>query len=122
MAADSVRLNEQGVIKTRGAHHPLKMELIEAIKRPDMHMYAPYAVLAPERAALQHEPIIDDGFVTDLLRIQVWQEGVPSSHKDYWQTIPTSQGTQRHDDSDDGVVHEDDDETAAAAAAGNFFF
>ena len=50
MIDDSVRLNEAGVIKTRGAHHPLKLDPKEAISRPDMHAYAPFSTLLPHGA------------------------------------------------------------------------
>jgi len=50
MIDDSVRLNEAGVIKTRGAHHPLKLDPKEAILRPDMHAYAPFSTLLPHGA------------------------------------------------------------------------
>lgn len=97
MADDSDRLNESGFIKTRGAHHPLKLEPSEAISRPDLHAYAPFGVLLPS-AAMQvghnttgemESGVDDKGFVIDLVGIQVWELGKRPTNPAYWSTLPS---------------------------------
>ena len=96
MITDSMRLNAAGVIQTRGAHHPLKLDLKEAKSRPDLHAYAPYSVLLPKGAvqvghsttAEQESAVDDGGFVVDLVGIQVWELGIRPVDPSLWQTIP----------------------------------
>ena len=86
----------RGVIKSHGAHHPLKLEPREAGERPDLHAYAPLAVFLPPGAmqlghdttAAMESTVADGGYCSNLVGVQVWQLGEMPTHPHYWSSIP----------------------------------